>query len=176
MTRQSIPVERLVLRPFDILADRWMLLTCGDFASSMYNAMTISWGSIGQIWDKPFVQVVVRPSRYTFEFMERYDGFTLCVFPAKYKPVLNLLGSKSGRTGDKIKESGLSAEASLTVAAPCFREAELVFECKKMYWDDLKPGQFLDKEIHAVYPKKDYHRAYFGQITAIQGTEAYIKD
>jgi flavin reductase (DIM6/NTAB) family NADH-FMN oxidoreductase RutF len=175
MDRRSIAPEGLVFRPFDQLAGRWMLLTCGDFAASRFNAMTVSWGSFGQMWDKFFVQVVVRPTRYTFEFMERYDSFTLCAFPMKYRPVLTLLGSKSGRTSGKMKESGLTAEASLSVPAPCFREAELVFECKKMYWDDFKPGQFLEKDIHAVYPQKDYHRSYFGEIKAVQAAENYFK-
>ena len=34
--------------------------------------MTVSWGSMGMIWNKPFIQVVVRPQRHTFEFMEKY--------------------------------------------------------------------------------------------------------
>jgi flavin reductase (DIM6/NTAB) family NADH-FMN oxidoreductase RutF len=175
MTRQSISIDRLWISPFDVFIDRWMLLTSGDFSLSKYNAMTVSWGAMGQIWERPFVMVVVRPGRYTFEFMERHDSFTLCVFPEKYRPVLNLLGSRSGRTRDKIRESGLTPEASLQVSAPCFNEAELVLECVKMYWDDIKPGQFLDKDIHAMYPEKDYHRAFFGRIAAVQAAENYIK-
>ena len=70
--------------------------------------MTISWGSLGVMWGRPFVQVVVRPQRYTFEFMERYQTFTLCAFPRQYHQALSLLGTKSGRDGDKIAEAGLT--------------------------------------------------------------------
>lgn len=171
--RIPISVEALSLRVYDLWENQWLLLTAGDFQSGHYNAMTIGWGSIGRMWDKPFVQVVVRPTRYTYEFMERYDTFTVCAFPETCKPALTLLGSKSGRDGNKIQESGLHPMASHYVKAPCFEEAELVFECRKMYWDDFDPGHFLDSEIQFLYPKKDYHRVYFGEILGIFGDETY---
>ena len=147
---------------------RWLLLTSGDFKSGNFNTMTVAWGSIGQMWNKPFVQAVVRPTRYTFEFMEKYDTFTLCAFPDEYKPALNLLGSKSGRDGDKIAETNLNVMQSSVVAAPSFKEADLIIECKKIYWDDFKPENFLVPEIDNNYKLKDYHRVYFGEILAIR--------
>jgi flavin reductase (DIM6/NTAB) family NADH-FMN oxidoreductase RutF len=125
------------------------------------------------MWTKPFAQVVVRPSRYTYQFMEQYDTFTLCAFPQDYRDALQLLGSRSGRDGDKIAKSGLTPIASSQVAAPGFAEAELIVECQKMYWQDMIPTHFLKPEIKKNYPDKDYHRIYFGEIVAILGTEAY---
>jgi flavin reductase (DIM6/NTAB) family NADH-FMN oxidoreductase RutF len=92
--------------------------------------MTVAWGSMGVMWGKPFAQVVVRPVRYTFEFMEQYDSFTLCAFPAEYRQTLLMLGTKSGRDGDKIAESGLTPVVSANVAAPGFAEAELIVELR----------------------------------------------
>jgi hypothetical protein len=94
-----------------------MLLMCGDYGIGHYNAMTVGWGSLGTMWGRPFVQVVVRPSRYTYEFMEQYDTFTLGAFPEEYRDAMLLLGTKSGRDGDKIGESGLTPIASVQVAA-----------------------------------------------------------
>ena len=152
---------------FELWNNRWFLLTSGDFNSGQYNTMTVSWGSFGIMWNKPFAQVVVRPTRYTYEFTEKFDTFTLCSFSEKYRRALNILGSKSGRTVDKIKISGLHPAASTKVEAPLFEEADLVFECKKIYWDDFESENFQSPQIKDHYPKEDYHRIYFGEVISI---------
>jgi len=162
---KAIRPADFVTRPVDLWLHRWFLLTAGDRAH--YNTMAVAWGSIGNMWNRPFVQVVVRPTRYTFEFINQYDTFTLCSFPEAYRSSVNLLGTKSGRDGDKIAESGLTVIPSSVVEAPSFREADLIIECRKMYWQDLDPGHFLDPSIEKQYPQKDYHRVYFGRILKI---------
>ena len=174
MALQTIPFERFTSRVFHLFDEQWLLLTGGDFARGKFNAMTISWGSLGIIWGRPFVQVVVRPTRYTHEFMERFDTFTVTAFPERHRRALNLLGSKSGRDGDKIAEAGLTPVASAKVAAPAFAEAELVIECKKMFWADFDPTHFIDPAIDRNYPRKDYHRQYFGEVLAIHGISSYL--
>ena len=135
--------------------------------------MTVGWGSMGSIWNRPVVQVLVRSSRHTFQFMERYDTFTLCAFSEEYRDALSLLGKKSGRDGDKISESGLTPIPSSVVAAPGFDEAELVIECRKIYFTDLNPSNFLDPAIVDHYPEGNYHRVYFGEILAIAGVKRF---
>jgi len=149
--------------PFE---SRDMLLTSGDLPAGRYNTMTVGWGSFGIMWNRPFVQVVVRPTRYTFEFMNEFETFTLSAYPAGFEKALALLGMKSGRDGDKIAEAGLHPEASLAVAAPSFVEADFVAECRKIYWDDLDPERFLDSRIMKQYPGRDFHRIYFGEVVA----------
>ncbi len=173
MPLTPIPIERLAVLPYSIWEHGWFLLGSGDFAAGRYNAMTVSWGALGNMWGRPYVQVVVRPHRYTFELMEAYPAFSLCAFPRRYRKALNLLGTKSGRDGDKIAESGLTARAGACVAAPVFAEAELVLECRKIYWQDIDPGHFIDPQLDAHYPRKDYHRVYYGEILAASGTAAY---
>lgn len=129
-------------------------------------------GSFGNMWNIPMALVVVRPTRYTFEFMNRYDDFTLCAFPKQYKKALNILGTKSGRDSDKLAESGLTPEAAVHVAAPVYKEAELAIECRKMYWQDFNPEQFMDERIHKQYELKDYHRMVFGEILFLDGDTA----
>jgi flavin reductase (DIM6/NTAB) family NADH-FMN oxidoreductase RutF len=153
--------------------NKWFLLTSGNFEKNHFNTMTVAWGYFGVMWNKPMAVVVVRPGRFTFEFMEKYDTFTLAAFDKKYKKDLNLLGTKSGRDGDKIAETKLTPMASSIVEAPAFKEAELLVECKKVYWDDFKPENFLDDSIHKNYPLKDYHRMYFGEVIEITGIENY---
>ena len=173
MTRQLIPFAELIVKPHHLWNEQGLLLTAGDLAARHFNAMTVGWGSLGMMWGRPFAQVVVRPSRYTREFMEQYDTFTLCAFPEAYRQALNLLGTKSGRHGDKIAESGLTPIPSTQVAAPGYAQADLIVECRKIYWADFDPAHFLDPRIEKNYPQKDYHRIYFGEIVAIWGEEGY---
>lgn len=173
MERKPIEVDDLLVRSHHLWNTQWFLLTAGDFAAGAFNTMTVSWGSLGTIWNKPFAQVVVRPSRYTREFLEKDPTFTLCAFPTQYQKALALLGTQSGRDGDKIAESGLTPCASTIVAAPSFAEAELVIECRKMYWQDMRAENILDPSVATLYPRKDYHRIYWGEIVAVAGTDAF---
>jgi flavin reductase (DIM6/NTAB) family NADH-FMN oxidoreductase RutF len=173
MERYPIPFEKFVVKVHARWAEQGLLLTAGDFFEGRFNTMTVGWGSFGTMWGKPFVQVVVRPTRYTYEFMTTYDTFTLCGFPKKYQRIMELLGTKSGRDGDKIAEARITPIAASQVAAPGFAEAELIVECRKMYWDDFDPKHFLNPAIENNYPLKDYHRMYFGEIVAISGERTY---
>ncbi len=167
MERHLISHEHFQVKTHARWAADWLLLTSGDFEKGHFNAMTVGWGSFGTMWSKPFAQVVVRPTRYTYEFMNTYKTFTLCGFPEEYNNALALLGSKSGRNGDKIAEAGLTPIPSSQVAAPGFEEADLIVECRTIYWDDLRPEHFLDPTIDNNYPLKDYHRIFFGEILAV---------
>jgi flavin reductase (DIM6/NTAB) family NADH-FMN oxidoreductase RutF len=173
MNLKQIDPKQLIVKFVDIWKNQGMLLTSGDFKKGHFNTMTVGWGSLGVMWVKPFVQVVVRPTRYTYEFTEKYNNFTLCAFPKEYRKALTLLGTKSGRDSDKIKESDLIPRESKEVSSPGFAEANLIFECKKIYWDDFKPENFLHPNIDKNYPQKDYHRIYFGEVLAIWGTDDY---
>lgn len=173
VTRQPIPFDALLVRPHHLWSTQWLLLTSGDFATGHFNTMTVGWGGLGTMWGRPFVQVVVRPIRYTYQFMEQYDSFTLCAFSEPYRKSMQLVGTRSGRDGDKIAEAGLTPIASTQVAAPGFAEAELIIECCKIYWSDMDPSHLLDAAIEDNYPHRHYHRIYYGEMVVIQGTSSY---
>jgi flavin reductase (DIM6/NTAB) family NADH-FMN oxidoreductase RutF len=176
MKRIAIPVDDLAIGPFHLWAEHWILLTAGDFSSGKFNTMAIGWGGLGNMWGKPFAHVVVRPGRYTHEFMEKYDTFTICVFSDKHRKAVQLLGAKSGRQGDKIAESGLTPVASAKVAAPGFEEADLIIECRRIYRDAVDPAGFLDKGIEEKYPLKDYHSIYYGEVLAVYGLPSFRRN
>lgn len=163
----SVSIKYFSTSVFDIWGKHGLLLTCGDFKIRKFNSMTIGWGSIGVMWRKPFIQVVVRPTRYTYEFMEKYDSFTVCGFAEKYKKAMQILGTRSGRDGDKITLAGITPISSTKVDAPSYAEAELVLECRKIYWQDFDHYNFLDSGIENMYSKNDYHRIYYGEILEI---------
>jgi len=173
MERGPIAFERLQLKIFDQWDNHWWVLTAGDFQQGKYNAMTVSWGALGIMWRRPFALVVVRPSRYTFELLNAYPDFALCALSEKNRPALEYLGSHSGRESDKLKAAGLTPQAATKIAAPLLAEAELCLECRKMYFDDFQPEKFLDNQIDKLYPRRDYHRCYYGEVLAISGIAKY---
>lgn len=122
------------------------------------------------MWNKPFVQVVVRPTRYTFEFMQKYPDFTVCAFPKTYHKALQLLGARSGRDGDKIAKAGITPCKGVGACSPVFEEANLIFECRKMYSDVFRPQQFIDPTIERNY-NNDYHHIYYGEILSVSGDQ-----
>jgi len=174
MERKSIDIGEFRYNNLGLF-NEWLLLTAGDFKRNEFNSMTISWGSVGVMWGHPMVQVVVRPTRHTYNYIQKDDTFTVCAFPAQYRNALSILGSKSGRDCNKIAEAEITPVASQVVGAPCFKEAQLVIECKKMYWHDFDPSHFIADFIAPLY-SNDYHRSYFGEIMAIYGTDTYVRN
>ncbi len=174
MARVEIPFERFQVAPVQAWEGDAFLLAAGDLGARDWNCMTVAWGSFGVMWGKPLAMIVVRPTRYTWHFTEKHPTFTLSAFPAEWSEALAYCGNHSGRDVDKMKETGLTPEPARAVAAPAFRQAELVVECRKIYGHDFDPRAFLEPWIAANYPSKDYHRMYFGEIVAITGTAAYI--
>ena len=161
-------IKDLTPEIFRVFAERGALLTAGDRTSC--NTMTIGWSQAGTLWGVPTCTVYVRPERYTHEFMESKDYFTVSVLPEGSKKTMGFCGSKSGRDTDKIAECGLTlcyGEGD----APFFDEAELVLVCKKIYVQDLDAACVLqDEPILPFYQKGGWHRAYTGKVV-----EAYTK-
>ena len=144
-------------------AQKWALLTAGD--KDKFNTMTISWGGLGTLWNKPVASVYVRTSRYTHEFMDNNEYFTVSFFPEVCKKVLGVLGSKSGRDMDKMNESGLTAkflDKSVT-----FEEAEVTLVCKKLMKQPLDPANMADDIAKQFYDAEAQHDMYIGEVVDI---------
>ena len=164
----SISPYELSENPFTLLEKKWALLTAGTPDSNQTcNTMTISWGGMGILWNNPVATVYVRPQRHTYEFMERNPNFSLNFIKEELRSALNLCGKKSGRDIDKAKETGLTPFA-LEHGTTGFEQARLIIECKKLYFQDLNPLQFLDSELNRYYQEGDYHRMYVGEILSIK--------
>ncbi len=164
MALKPIDPNTLTLNPFTTIGTDWMLLTAGS--REQHNTMTVSWGGLGVLWRKNVTYVFVRPQRYTMEFLDREDYYSLCVFDESCRPALKLCGTKSGRDIDKDKETGLTAVFDR--AAPYYAQAKLVFICKKMSKQQIDPHSFIDESIdRTLYPQKDYHQMFVGEIVAV---------
>jgi flavin reductase (DIM6/NTAB) family NADH-FMN oxidoreductase RutF len=131
------------------------------------NTMTIGWAEIGYLWYRPVVTTYVRDSRYTLEFTESSDYFSLCFFDETYKDKLIYLGRHSGRDEDKISKVGLTTKLFNDV--PYFEEASTVLICKKIYRDHINENNFVDKEVYKrVYADNlDFHYRYVAEIVNV---------
>lgn len=146
----------------DAIANEWMLVTAGN--KNSYNTMTASWGFTGEMWGKKCAICVIRPQRYTHDFMDREEYYTLSFYGDR-KDIHKVCGSKSGRNTDKVKEAGLTPVFDHETVY--FDEARLVLVCKKLYSDEIKEDRFIDKDCLQWYPEKDYHTAYVGEIVKV---------
>lgn len=166
---KEIPVSELNINPMTMIAKEWMLVTAGNEARG-YNTMTASWGHLGSMWGHggglPTAVIYLRPQRYTKEFVDREELFTLSVFPAEYKKDLGYLGRVSGRDGDKVAETSLTPvfDGDTTY----FAQAKLVLVCRKLYRGTLTEAGFHDKSILTDhYPNRDLHDMYIGEILKV---------
>ena len=155
-------LKELQLNPFNMFLSEWGLVSAGT--AEKRNGMTIGWGTLGILWGKPVALVFIRPQRFTKEFVEESDRFTVSFYPPDYKGALELLGTKSGRDGDKIAESGLTPYYIGDTLA--FEEAHSIYVCKKLYGGHaFDPAKFVDTALmERVYAAKDYHYLYVGEI------------
>ena len=161
---KEVSLSELTLDPFRLIGKEWMLISAGN--REKYNTMTASWGGLGVMWGKDVSVIVVRPQRYTLEFIDREDCYSLCFFEKEHHDALSYCGSHSGRDVDKVAEMGLIPCFDGDV--PYFGEAKLVLLCKKLYRQPLDPACFIDRECDTKwYPEKDYHFALVGEIVKV---------
>lgn len=161
---KSIRPEQLEDNPFKMIGKDWMLVAAEK--NGIVNMMTASWGGTGIIWNRPVVTIYIRPARYTKEFLDAGDTFSLNVFSEKYKSVLDYCGSHTGRDGDKVAATKLKVEH--LNGTPWFAQARAVFICRKLYAQVLDPFCFVDKKIlDQIYRKDDFHTMYIGEIEKV---------
>ncbi len=161
---KQIEINEFSENPFKLIGSDWMLITAKKGEKT--NMMTASWGGVGILWNKPVVTIYVRPQRYTKEFIDNEEYFSLCVLPEEYRQILNYCGTKSGRDEDKITETKLTIDES--EKAPIFKESRLVLICKKLYAQDLTEQSFIDKSlVEKNYKAKDFHTMYIAEIEKI---------
>jgi flavin reductase (DIM6/NTAB) family NADH-FMN oxidoreductase RutF len=146
-----------------IIGKEWMLVGAGNVEKG-FNMMTASWGGLGWLWEKPVSFIFVRPQRYTFEFTEKEDYYTVTFYEETHRDMLRKMGTVSGRNFDKINQSGLTPFTTENGSIG-FKEARLILECKKLYAGDILEGAFTDSLLaKKIYPSKDFHKMYIGEI------------
>ena len=140
-------------------------------AADALNTMTIGWATFGFIWQKPVMMVAVRSTRHTSGIIEKVQDFTVTIPSGDMIMETTLCGSKSGRDVDKFKMCNLETADGQNVASPIVKVPGIHYECKIVYKSAMNEA-FLDKNYDkSLYPQKDYHTLYFGEILACYETE-----
>lgn len=140
-------------------------------ALDMLNTMTIGWATCGFVWRKPIMMVAVRSSRHTFGIIEKASDFTVTVPSGDMSKETAFCGSKSGRDVDKYKMCNLKTADGQKTASPIIKATGVHFECRIVFKNAMNPVH-LDKDYdRSIYPEKDYHTLYFGEILACYETE-----
>ena len=147
--------------PFKKIGEEWALF--GVTADGESNAMTVSWGEAGVLWNKPIFTVFIRPTRYTYTLAERTDTATLSFFPEELKKTLSYFGRVSGRDEDKLEKLSHKTENGILT----FNDATLTLVGKKLYYTDIDPDKFVDTTLESNYDN-DYHRVYVYEIIEVK--------
>ena len=160
----QIDIKDLKDNVVSLIGDQWMLVTAGDRAKC--GTMTASWGGIGVLWGKPSATIYIRPQRYTKQFIDRGEFFTLAFFGEEHRDKLKFCGSKTGWEVDKVTACGFTVMGSET-GAPYFDEARLVLVCRKRYSQVMDESVIPAEVKKTFYPDQDYHTIYIGEIVEV---------
>lgn len=164
---KEVKIENVKENPFEFYHKNWALITAGD--EKKCNSMTISWGGCGTYMSLPITNIYIRQERYTKEFFDKFDYYTVCLFPEQYREQLSYMGNKSGRDGDKYAVTGLKPiKLDQTMA---IEEARLIYVCKKIFAGPIDPKGIIECENKTKYFNKDnpldYHTMYMGVVEKI---------
>ena len=161
-TFQPYPIDMLNMNPFTKIGKEWALISAGD--KNKCNTMTVSWGGVGVLWGKNVVYICIRDSRYTKEFIDNGEFFSMSFFDEKYRDALSYCGKESGRNvDDKFKGAGLTPAFRHNIPYP--DEANLVLLCRKMAAVPITEDTFVDPQIMPKwYSDNDMHVMYVGEI------------
>jgi len=126
--------------------------------NNIKNIMTIGWMQFGIVWQQPVVNIMVRPSRFTYKLLQEHDEFTLNIMPDSFKNAIEICGIKSGSFCDKFKETNLKTVTSTNVSTVSLKDAEIVLECRILYKCDMIPENLNDIILARYYGEGDFHQ------------------
>ena len=161
--RVQVELSEVFQETMNKLAGHGILLVAGDPP----NPMTIGWGTIGHIWNRQILTVMVRPVRYTFRLMETFKDFSVCVLPDQYHKELNICSTRSGRNINKLAACNLDVEKCSLVESFFISGSLIHFECRIVHKHWLDPVSLDPAIVSRYYPNKDFHMVYYGEIAGI---------
>lgn len=146
--------------------DGLALVTAGT--AEHWNTMTIGWGSAGTLWSTPTVTVYVHPSRYTHQFLLDSEWFTVQLLGPDHKRDCAILGSRSGRDGDKVALTSLTPR--MLEHGVTFEEVTLTIVCHKIYEQPIDmarvPQEVMDRMGGSLY-REEAHSCFIGEIVEL---------
>lgn len=166
MDRKKVDEFKYIVEANRLMRDGGLFLV-SEGKDGKPNAMTIGWGFLGTMWRRPVFVVAVRLSRHTHKLLEESDSFTVCLPGKGMEAWLDVCGTKSGRDMDKFKELNMTAVKGVNVEAPYIQACPVHVECEIIYKNEMKPGQLKKGVEEEVYPRKDMHVLYYGEVKGV---------
>ena len=161
MARSEVSYTYQLDQTLDRLAHGGLLLAATQ-SNGRSNVMTIGWATVGIVWGSPVMVVLVRPSRYTYGFVQESGLFTVNVPTPEMSRYVALCGTQSGRDVDKLAQTATSM--GQTIRCVTLDACPLVYECQVVHWNDVQPDVLLPSIDQKAYAQGDYHRLFYGQI------------
>ncbi|MBR5520727.1 MAG: flavin reductase [Oscillospiraceae bacterium] len=156
-------MKNFMEKAFRLYNNEWALVTAGPVDN--FNTMTISWGGLGTLWNRPVATVYVKPIRYTHGFMDANDYFTVSFYDEQHKEALAYLGSHSGKDEDKVATAGFTP---VTVGeSTTFAQAKITLLCKKVYRQDMTVETMPQFAIDRYYTDEEPHTIFIGEVVDI---------
>lgn len=152
---------------YDLFNKKWALVSAGK--PDDFNVMTVSWGSLGTLWSRAIVTVYIKPCRYTHQFMENNEYFTVSFYDEKYRRDMALLGRLSGRDGDKVAQTKLQPIACGDSVS--FSQARVTILCRKIYQHDFQREGIPEEVIERYYQTEEPHTMYIGEVVEVFGED-----
>ena len=163
--KQPIKLFELWQETIDVLKREGLLL-CSINSKGVSNVMTIGWMTGGEIWSKPIIIVLVRPSRWTYSRLTEVPEFTVNVLPPNLMDAVQYCGTASGRNSDKFAHTKLKPVPAQRVRANIIEQGVVHYECRVVHTNEVIPTNLVDDIKESAYKKGDYHRIYFGEVLA----------
>lgn len=138
-------------------------LTSGN--NDKANTMSISWASIGNMWKKKIFIIVISNIRYTKEFIDRENTFTISIpFDEKMNEAIDICGHVSGRCVNKNERAGIKYDSGRIVKSPVVKGCQAYYECRVILKESLDANE-VNPDLNLDEEEKDY-TLYFGEIIA----------
>ena len=160
-TFQPLPFDLVEFNPFTKIGKEWALVTAGNTDTA--HTRTVRRGGVGGLCGNPVAIIFVRDSRYTKEFIDANEFFSITFLSGQYRDALNYCGSHSGRDEDKFAAAGLNLATRHNI--PYVEEGNFVLLCEKMSATRITEDSFLLPEIKEKWYKDgDMHTLYVAEI------------
>lgn len=161
---KSIAPDKIPGNIIKLLRDDWMLITAGN--DRQFNMMTAGWGGLGMMFGKPVAFCFIAPTRFTYQLMEKNDTYTLSFYTEAYRDALKICGSKSGKSTDKVKETGLTPITTPS-GSKAFSEAWMIIECRKTVAQSITPEAITNAALKEEWSTKQLYKMFVGEIVNV---------
>lgn len=160
---KEIAVKEWAVNPFTSIGDDWMLITAAK--GDKVNTMTASWGGMGVLWNYNVAYIFIRQTRYTKQFVDAADTFSLTFFPQSERKTLGYMGRVSGRDEDKIATAGY--HVVFDGGTPYFDEAHTAVICTKLSKHPIAMETMPKDVCEKWYADGNCHDMYVARIDKV---------